>query len=98
MVATRTDIGLIYLGLPGGPGQGLGPLCPIGVGARLRSRPALPPRIADGTYPPGSRVTGIVELSAGFGIAANTAQKALAHRVTRARCALNWAWAPSSPT
>ncbi|GLP71752.1 GntR family transcriptional regulator [Streptomyces sp. TUS-ST3] len=36
-------------------------------------------RIADGTYPPGSRVPGIVELSAEFGIAASTAQKALAH-------------------
>jgi DNA-binding GntR family transcriptional regulator len=36
-------------------------------------------RIADGTYPPGSRVPGIVELPAEFGIAASTAQKALAH-------------------
>ncbi|WP_432155564.1 GntR family transcriptional regulator [Streptomyces sp. bgisy153] len=36
-------------------------------------------RIAAGTYPPGSRVPGIVELSAEFGIAASTAQKALAH-------------------
>ncbi|MFF5160877.1 GntR family transcriptional regulator [Streptomyces sp. NPDC000348] len=36
-------------------------------------------RIADRTYPPGSRVPGIVELSAEFGIAASTAQKALAH-------------------
>lgn len=36
-------------------------------------------RIADGTYPPGSRVPGIVELSAEFEIAASTAQKALAH-------------------
>ncbi|GAX59027.1 GntR family transcriptional regulator [Streptomyces olivochromogenes] len=31
------------------------------------------------TYPPGSREPGIVELSAAFGIAASTAQKALAH-------------------
>lgn len=31
------------------------------------------------TYPPGSQVPGIVELSAEFGIAASTAQKALAH-------------------
>lgn len=36
-------------------------------------------RIADGTYPPGTRVPGTVELSAEFGIAASTAQKALAH-------------------
>ncbi|WP_436992808.1 GntR family transcriptional regulator [Streptomyces sp. enrichment culture] len=36
-------------------------------------------RITSGTYPPGSRVPGIVELSAEFGIAASTAQKALAH-------------------
>lgn len=36
-------------------------------------------RVADGTYPPGSRVPGIVDLSAEFGIATSTAQKALAH-------------------
>ncbi|MDX2974875.1 GntR family transcriptional regulator [Streptomyces microflavus] len=36
-------------------------------------------RVADGTYPPGSRVPGIVELSAEFNIATSTAQKALAH-------------------
>jgi DNA-binding GntR family transcriptional regulator len=36
-------------------------------------------RIADGTYRPGERVPGIVELSAEFNIAASTAQKALAH-------------------
>jgi GntR family transcriptional regulator len=36
-------------------------------------------RVADGTYPPGSRVPGIVELSAEFNIAASTAQKALSH-------------------
>ncbi|MFF9779465.1 GntR family transcriptional regulator [Streptomyces sp. NPDC013978] len=35
-------------------------------------------RIADGTYPQGGRVPGIVQLSAEFGIAASTAQKALA--------------------
>ncbi|CAO0830006.1 hypothetical protein SMICM17S_02476 [Streptomyces microflavus] len=35
--------------------------------------------MADGTYPPGSRVPGIVELSAEFNIATSTAQKALAH-------------------
>lgn len=35
-------------------------------------------RIADGTYPPGSRVPSVVELSAEFEIAASTAQKALA--------------------
>ena len=40
---------------------------------------AISKHIADGTHPPGSRVPGIVELSAEFGIAANTAQKALAH-------------------
>ncbi len=40
---------------------------------------AISKRIADGTYAPGSRVPGIVELSAEFGIAASTAQKALAH-------------------
>jgi DNA-binding transcriptional regulator YhcF (GntR family) len=51
-----------------------------------RSRPiwrqvaeAISKRIADGTYQPGSRVPGIVELSAEFGIAASTAQKALSH-------------------
>jgi DNA-binding GntR family transcriptional regulator len=36
-------------------------------------------RIADGTYPVGSRVPSVVELSAEFGIAASTAQKALTH-------------------
>ncbi|MEU2070430.1 GntR family transcriptional regulator [Streptomyces anulatus] len=36
-------------------------------------------RVADGTYPPGSRVPGIVELSAEFDIATSTAQKALAY-------------------
>ncbi|WP_078886063.1 GntR family transcriptional regulator [Streptomyces lydicamycinicus] len=36
-------------------------------------------RIADGTNLPGSRVPGIVELSAEFDIAASTTQKALAH-------------------
>ncbi|WP_329024206.1 GntR family transcriptional regulator [Streptomyces sp. NBC_01423] len=35
--------------------------------------------MADGTYPPGSRVPGIVEMGAEFNIAASTAQKALAH-------------------
>lgn len=35
--------------------------------------------MADGTYPPGSRVPGIVELSAEFNVATSTAQKALAH-------------------
>ncbi|MDX3458692.1 GntR family transcriptional regulator [Streptomyces sp. ME02-8801-2C] len=51
-----------------------------------RSRPvwrqvaeAISRRIDDGTYPPGGRVPGMVELSAEFGIAASTAQKALAH-------------------
>ena len=36
-------------------------------------------RIESGQYAPGGRVPGIVELSAEFGIAASTAQKALAH-------------------
>ncbi|MEV5441217.1 GntR family transcriptional regulator [Streptomyces sp. NPDC052644] len=36
-------------------------------------------RIADGTYPAGSCVPGIVELSVEFGIAASNAQKPLAH-------------------
>lgn len=36
-------------------------------------------RIADGTYPVGSRVPSVVELSSEFGIAASTAQKALGH-------------------
>ncbi|MEV5437303.1 winged helix-turn-helix domain-containing protein [Streptomyces sp. NPDC052682] len=36
-------------------------------------------RIADGQYPVGSRVPSVVELSAEFGIATSTAQKALAH-------------------
>jgi len=36
-------------------------------------------RIADGTYPVGSRVPSVVELSTEFGIAASTAQKALTH-------------------
>ncbi|MGX1543108.1 GntR family transcriptional regulator [Streptomyces adustus] len=40
---------------------------------------AISRRIAEGTYPPGSQVPGIVELSAEFGIAASTAQKASAH-------------------
>ncbi|MFJ8003300.1 GntR family transcriptional regulator [Streptomyces fagopyri] len=51
-----------------------------------RSRPvwrqvaeAISRPIADGTYPSGSQVPGIVELSAECGIEASTAQKALAH-------------------
>lgn len=36
-------------------------------------------RIEDGTYPVGSRVPSVVELSAEFGVAASTAQKVLAH-------------------
>lgn len=36
-------------------------------------------RIAEGTYPVGSKVPSVVELSAEFGIASSTAQKALAH-------------------
>ncbi|MGW3653465.1 GntR family transcriptional regulator [Streptomyces sp. NPDC000878] len=36
-------------------------------------------RIADGDYPVGTRVPSVVELSAEFGIASSTAQKALAH-------------------
>ncbi|MDG9727645.1 MULTISPECIES: GntR family transcriptional regulator [unclassified Streptomyces] len=40
---------------------------------------AIEARIADGTYPVGARVPSVVELSAEFGIAASTAQKALAH-------------------
>ncbi|MFG2135544.1 GntR family transcriptional regulator [Streptomyces sp. NPDC048650] len=40
---------------------------------------AIATRIADGTYPVGARVPSVVELSAEFGIAASTAQKALAH-------------------
>lgn len=34
-------------------------------------------RITDGTYPPGSKVPSVVELSTEFGIAASTAQKVL---------------------
>ncbi|QQM45243.1 GntR family transcriptional regulator [Streptomyces liliifuscus] len=36
-------------------------------------------RIADGTYPAGSKVPSVVELSAEFEVAASTAQKVLAH-------------------
>lgn len=36
-------------------------------------------RISDGTYPVGGKVPSVVELSAEFGIASSTAQKALAH-------------------
>ncbi|MEU4653308.1 winged helix-turn-helix domain-containing protein [Streptomyces sp. NPDC023723] len=36
-------------------------------------------RITDGQYPVGARVPSVVELSAEFGIAASTAQKALSH-------------------
>ncbi|MDG9710221.1 GntR family transcriptional regulator [Streptomyces sp. DH10] len=36
-------------------------------------------RIADGEYLVGARVPSVVELSAEFGIASSTAQKALAH-------------------
>jgi len=39
-------------------------------------------RIADGTYPVGGKVPSVVELSTEFGIAASTAQKALAHLKT----------------
>ena len=34
-------------------------------------------RIADGTYPAGSKVPSVVELSTEFGVAASTAQKVL---------------------
>ncbi|WP_200307189.1 GntR family transcriptional regulator [Streptomyces adelaidensis] len=40
---------------------------------------AIEARIASGEYPVGARVPSVVELSAEFGIAASTAQKALAH-------------------
>lgn len=36
-------------------------------------------RIADGTYPVGSKVPSVVELSTEFGVAASTAQKVFAH-------------------
>lgn len=39
-------------------------------------------RIADGTYPPRSRVPSVVQLTAEFGVAAATAQKV--HRALRA--------------
>ncbi|GGL90147.1 hypothetical protein GCM10010129_37510 [Streptomyces fumigatiscleroticus] len=40
---------------------------------------AIATRIADGQYPVDARVPSVVELSTEFGIAASTAQKALAH-------------------
>ena len=43
---------------------------------------AIEARIADGEYPVGARVPSVVELSAEFGIAASTAQKALTHLKT----------------
>ncbi|MFF9176005.1 GntR family transcriptional regulator [Streptomyces sp. NPDC014793] len=36
-------------------------------------------RIEDGTYPAGTKVPSVVELSTEFGVAASTAQKVLAH-------------------
>lgn len=36
-------------------------------------------RIADGTYPPGTRVPSVVEIAAEWDVAASTAQKVLAH-------------------
>lgn len=36
-------------------------------------------RIEDGTYPAGTRVPSVVELSTEFGVAASTAQKVLSH-------------------
>lgn len=36
-------------------------------------------RIADGSYPVGSKVPSVVELSTEFGVAASTAQKVFAH-------------------
>jgi GntR family transcriptional regulator len=36
-------------------------------------------RIEDGTYPVGTRVPSVVELSTEFGVAASTAQKVMAH-------------------
>jgi len=36
-------------------------------------------RIADGTYPAGSRVPSVVEIAAEWDVAASTAQKVLAH-------------------
>ncbi|MFC9131066.1 GntR family transcriptional regulator [Streptomyces sp. NPDC057099] len=43
---------------------------------------AIADRITEGTYPVGSRVPSVVELSTEFGIAASTAQKALTHLKT----------------
>lgn len=43
---------------------------------------AIESRIAEGEYPVGARVPSVVELSAEFGIAASTAQKALTHLKT----------------
>ncbi|MGW2644108.1 GntR family transcriptional regulator [Streptomyces sp. NPDC001393] len=40
---------------------------------------AIATRIASGEYPLGARVPSVVEMSAEFGIATSTAQKALAH-------------------
>lgn len=36
-------------------------------------------RIEDGTYPAGSKVPSVVEISTEFGVAASTAQKVMAH-------------------
>lgn len=40
---------------------------------------AITAHITDGEYPVGARVPSVVELSAEFGIASSTTQKALAH-------------------
>lgn len=36
-------------------------------------------RIEDGTYPPGSKVPSVVDVSTEFGVAASTVQKVFAH-------------------
>lgn len=40
---------------------------------------AIAGRIVDGTYPVGSKVPSVVEISTEFGVAASTVQKVLAH-------------------
>ena len=44
----------------------------------IQVREIMAARIADGTYPPGSRVPSVVALTREFGIAQATAQKVLA--------------------
>jgi DNA-binding GntR family transcriptional regulator len=53
---------------------------------------ALEQRIADGTYPPGSRLPGAVPLSVEFGVAPSTVAKAVAELKRRGLVTASAGW------